>query len=215
MIKVNLLGSKEPVSRGGVFGGGGGGSGPEPGIPSDPSEKSGLLIAILVLGGSLAFIGYQWWSAQQTLAKLDEDIASLNQEKARLATIISQVNEYQKQLNELKEKEELIQRLMSERQGPVRLLDELSAQLPDFIWLTTLSQTAGGVAVNGMAASYVSIADYIRKLEDTDYFRNVELIDAKQDKSEFTSFSLRAQVVVPKAPQAAGGDQPAAAGGSR
>jgi len=213
MIKVNLLGSKEPAARGGVFGGGG--AGPEPGIPSDPSEKSGLLIAVLVLGGSLAFIGYQWWSAQQTLANLDEDIASLNQEKARLATIISQVNEYQKQLKELKEKEELIQRLMSERQGPVRMLDELSAQLPDFIWLTNLSQTGRGVAVNGMAASYVSIADYIRKLEDTDYFRNVELIDAKQDKSEFTSFQLRAQVVIPKLPQATGGDQPAAAGGSR
>jgi Tfp pilus assembly protein PilN len=94
------------------------------------------------------------------------------------------------------------------------MLDELSAQLPDFIWLTNLSQTGGGVAVNGMAASYVSIADYIRKLEDTDYFRNVELIDAKQDKSEFTTFQLRAQVVPPKPPKAAG-DQPAAAGGSR
>ena len=214
MIKVNLLGSKEPAARGGVFGGGGG-PGPEPGIPSEPSEKSGLLLAVVFLGGALAFIGWQWWSAQQALSNLDEEIASLNQEKARLATIINQVNEYQKQLKELKEKEELIQRLMSERQGPVLMLDELSAQLPDFIWLTNLSQTGRGVAVNGMAASYVSIADYIRKLEDTDYFRNVELIDAKQDKSEFTTFQLRAQVVIPKVPGAAGDDQPAAAGGSR
>ena len=213
MIRINLVGSKEPAARGGVFGGGGG-QGPAPGSPSEPSEKSGLFLAIVILGGTLAFIGFRWWTAQQTLSDLDREIASLNQEKARRATIISQVNEYQKQLKELKEKEELIQRLMSERAGPVRMLDELSAQLPDFIWLTNLTQTVGGVAVKGMSASYVSIADYIRKLEDTDYFRNVELIDAKADKSEFTTFQLRAQVVPPKIPQAAG-DQPAAAGGSR
>lgn len=193
MIRVNLLGAKEPTTRGvGVFGGGG-----EPGLPSEPSEKSGMLLAILILGGTLAFIGYQWWSAQQTLARLDEEIASLNEEKARLQTIIAQVNEYQRQLDRLKEKEALIQRLMSERQGPVKMLDQLSAQLPDFVWLTTLTQSAAGVSINGMAASYVSIADYIRKLEDTDIFSNVELIDAKQDK-EFTSFQLRSQVVTPR-----------------
>jgi Tfp pilus assembly protein PilN len=191
MVRVNLLGAKEPAARGGVFSGGGGG---EPGVPSEPSEKSGLLLAILILGGSLAFIGWQWWSAQQTIARLDEEIASLEQEKARLATIIAQVQEYEKQLQMLQAKEQLIQRLMKEREGPVIMLDQLSAQLPDFIWLTGLNQAANGVSVNGMAASYVSIADYIRKLEDTDYFQNVELIDARQD-NEFTSFQLRAQTV--------------------
>lgn len=205
MVRVNLLGAKEPAARGGVFSGGGG----EPGVPSEPSEKSGLLLAILILGGSLAFIGWQWWSAQQTIARLDEEIASLEQEKARLATIIAQVQEYERQLQQLQAKEQLIQRLMKEREGPVIMLDQLSAQLPDFIWLTGLNQAANGVSVNGMAASYVSIADYIRKLEDTDYFQNVELIDARQD-NEFTSFQLRAQTVT--GPPEGSEDLPEAAG---
>ena len=209
MVRVNLLGAKEPAARGGVFSGGG-----EPGIPSEPSEKSGLLLAILILGGSLAFIGWQWWSAQQTMARLDEDIASLEQEQARLATIIAQVEEYERQLLQLQAKEELIQRLMSAREGPVIMLDQLSAQLPDFIWLTGLNQAANGVSVNGMAASYVSIADYIRKLEDTDYFRNVELIDARQ-QDEFTSFQLRAQTVIPTPPGGADQQQVAEAAGFR
>ena len=209
MVRVNLLGAKEPAARGGVFSGGGG----EPGIPSEPSEKSGLLLAILILGGSLAFIGWQWWSAQQTIAQLDEDIASLEQEKARLATIIAQVQEYERQLQQLQAKEQLIQRLMKERQGPVIMLDQLSAQLPDFIWLTSLTQAANGVSVNGMAASYVSIADYIRKLEDTDYFQNVELIDARQGDNEFTTFQLRAQTVT--GPPEGADQLPEAAAGAR
>jgi len=209
MVRVNLLGAKEPAARGGVFSGGG-----EPGIPSEPSEKSGLLLAILILGGSLAFIGWTWWSAQQEIARLDEEIASLETEKTRLATIIAQVEEYERQLQQLQAKEQLIQRLMSEREGPVIMLDQLSAQLPDFVWLTGLTQAANGVSLNGMAASYVSIADYIRKLEDTDYFRNVELIDARQD-NEFTSFQLRAQTVNPTPPGGADQQQVAEAAGSR
>ena len=86
-----------------------------------------------------------------------------------------QVEEYQAKLAELEEKERLIERLKSERQGPVRLLEALSTELPDFVWLTQLTQRAGMVTIDGMAASLVSIADYIRKLEDSDWFQNVEL----------------------------------------
>jgi Tfp pilus assembly protein PilN len=88
------------------------------------------------------------------------------------------------------------------------MLDALSAELPDFVWLTQLQQRGPQVTIDGMAASYVSIADYIRKLEDNEWFQNVELIDAKVDQrqeQEFTQFQLRTQIVSPNAPPPAGG----------
>jgi Tfp pilus assembly protein PilN len=83
------------------------------------------------------------------------------------------------------------------------MLDTLSSELPDFVWLTKLKQSGPQVTVDGMAASYVSIADYIRKLEDNEWFQNVELIDAKVDQKqeqEFTQFQLRTQLVSPNVP---------------
>jgi Tfp pilus assembly protein PilN len=88
------------------------------------------------------------------------------------------------------------------------MLDVLSAELPDFVWLTELQQRGSQVTIDGMAASYVSIADYIRKLEDNEWFQNVELIDARvdqQQEQEFTEFQLRTQIVSPNAPPAPGG----------
>lgn len=207
MIRVNLLGSKEPI--------GGPGAIIESHIPGgEGSERKGVLAAIAILGLAVALIVVQYLSATRTISQLDQEIQQLNEEKNRLAPIIRQVQEYQAKLAELEEKERLIERLKSQREGPVRMLDALSSELPEFVWLTQLSQRGPTVTIDGMAASYVSIADYIRKLEDSDWFQDVELIDAQVDRrqeQEFTQFQLRTQLVSPQpegqpvAPSPAGG----------
>ena len=206
MIRVNLLGTKEPA---------GGGTYVEPGVGGgEASEKKGVVVAIAVMGLAIAAIVFQYIAATRAIADLDQEINSLTQEKARLAPIIAQVEDYKRKLAELEEKERLIERLKSEREGPVRMLDSLSAELPDFVWLTELQQRGNVVTIDGMAASYVSIADYINKLEDSDWFQNVELVDARvepRQEQEFTEFQLRTQLIAPTAPGQEGQTAPAGA----
>lgn len=211
MIRVNLLGTKEPSAAGPAI---------EPGFSGgEASEKKGIVAGIAIMGLAVGAIAVQFLSATRTLNQLDEEINQLTQEKARLAPIIAQVEEYQAKLAELEEKERLIERLKSEREGPVRMLNALSAELPDFVWLTELNQRAGSVTIDGMAASLVSVADYIRKLEDSDWFQNVELVDASvnrnQNEQEFTEFQLRTQLVSPMSQAAAAPGGAAAPAGAR
>ncbi len=213
MIRVNLLGTKEPSGAGPIL---------EPGFGGgESSEKKGILAGIAILGLAVGAIGVQWLSATRTINQLDEEINQLTQEKARLAPIIAQVEAYQAKLAELEEKERLIERLKNERQGPVRMLEALSAELPDFVWLTELSQRAGMVTIDGMAASLVSVADYIRRLEDSDWFQNVELVDAsvkrgqRGQEQEFTEFQLRTQLVTPFSPDSQAGGAGGAPAGAR
>ncbi len=202
MIRVNLLGTQDP-----------GGAGPlaEPFGGGDASEKKGIVFGIAILGIAVGAIAFQWLGSTREINQLDEEINEMTQEKARLEPIIVQVEEYQAKLAELEEKERLIERLKTERQGPVRMLDALSSELPDFVWLTDLAQNGPQVTIDGMAASLVSVADYIRKLEDSDWFQNVELVDASvnaRQEQEFTEFQLRTQLVAPSSstdPQTAGG----------
>jgi len=217
MIRVNLLGTKEAPAAGGTvvdYGPAGG----------ERSESKGIVVAVAILGLAVAAIVVQWlsmtrqlsqWlSMTRQLSQLDEEINQLTAEKNRLAPIILEVQKYQAKLAELEEKEKLIERLKSEREGPVRMLDALSSELPDFVWLTQLQQRGPQVTIDGMAASYVSIADYIRKLEDNEWFHNVELIDAKVDQKqeqEFTQFQLRTEIVSPNAPPPPAGAAPAGA----
>ena len=195
MIRVNLLGTKEP-SGGAVL---------EPGFGGgESSDKKGILAGIAILGLAVGAVGVQWLAATRTINRLDQEINELTQEKARLAPIIAQVEDYQAKLAELEEKERLIERLKTERQGPVRMLEALSAELPDFVWLTELTQRAGTVTIDGMAASLVSVADYIRRLEDNEWFQDVELVDASvntRQEQEFTEFQLRTQLVSPSRPE--------------
>jgi Tfp pilus assembly protein PilN len=210
MIRVNLLGTKEAPAGGGTVVD----SGP---VGGERGERKGILVAIAILGLAFAAIAFQWLSMTRELSQLDEEINQLTAEKNRLAPIIAEVQKFQAKLAELEEKEKLIERLKSEREGPVRMLDVLSGELPDFVWLTELTQKGPQVTIDGMAASYVSIADYIRKLEDNEWFQNVELIDAKVDQreeQEFTQFQLRTQVVSPNAPPPPAG-APAGAPGAR
>jgi len=204
MIRINLIGGAAPKAQG---------SRPGPAAPAqarEPSESRGVLLAFLILGGAIGFIGYQYWNSRQTLADLDRKIQELKEEKNRLQAIIAQVNEFKEKVAQMERKERLIEDLERKRTGPVHMLDEISAQLPDFIWLTALNEAGGMVGIEGVAASYVSIADYIRKLEDTPYFQAVELVEAKQEQ-EYTRFSLRSEVVTPRAPGAA--PTPGAPGG--
>jgi Tfp pilus assembly protein PilN len=207
MIRVNLLGTKEPSAGGPII---------EPGFGGgESSEKKGIVAGIAILGLAVGAVGVQWLSATRTINQLDEEINQLTEEKARLAPIIAQVEAYQAKLAELEEKERLIERLKNERQGPVRMLDALSEALPDFVWLTELTQRAGMVTIDGMAASLVSVADYIRKLEDDEWFQNVELVDASintRQEQEFTQFQLRTQLVSPSSPDSQVGGVP---GGAR
>jgi Tfp pilus assembly protein PilN len=210
MLRVNLLGTKEPAAGGGTI--------IDAGPVGERSEKKGIFVAVAVLGLAVAAIVFQWLSATRTLGQLDEEINQLTAEKNRLAPIIVEVQKYQAKLAELEEKEKLIERLKSEREGPVRMLDALSGELPDFVWLTKLQQRGPQVTIDGMAASYVSIADYIRKLEDSDWFHNVELVDAQVDtraEQEFTKFQLRTQLVAPQAPAPAGATAAAGPAGAR
>ncbi|MGH9323866.1 MAG: PilN domain-containing protein [Vicinamibacteria bacterium] len=196
MIRVNLLGTKEAPAGGGTVID----SGPASG---ERSERKGVVVAVAILGLAAAAIVFQYLSASRELSQLEQEINQLTAEKNRLAPIIVEVQRYQAKLAELEEKEKLIERLKSEREGPVRMLDSLSAELPDFVWLTQLQQRGSQVTIDGMAASYVSIADYIRKLEDSEWFQNVELVDARvdqQQEQEFTQFQLRTQLISPNAP---------------
>ena len=208
MIRVNLLGTKEPSAGGPVLEAGFGGA--------ESSEKKGILVGIAIMGLAVGAVAVQWLAATRTINQLDEEINQLTQEKARLAPIIVQVEEYKAKLAELEEKERIIERLKSEREGPVRMLEALSSELPDFVWLTELTQRAGMVTIDGMAASLVSIADYIRKLEDNEWFQNVELVDAsvnRRQEQEFTEFQLRTQLVSPSSPDTQAGGAGTPAGG--
>src|SRR5204863_4201735 len=93
----------------------------------------------LIVGGSLIlvvallFIGWRYWSLTRQSTQLNVDIASAQQERTRLQSIIQKVQDFEARKAQLSQRVVLIEGLRREQKGPVHMLDEISKALPPMV----------------------------------------------------------------------------------
>ena len=123
------------------------------------------------------------------------------EEKSKLQDVSSKLIELQRQKESYDRKIVLINSLKSQRDLAVRIMDELSRVLPEWVWLNDVTFGNKNVQIRGNALSNNLIADYISSLENSPYFENVNLIASTQrtqGNDQFLEFSLTAGVINPK-----------------
>jgi len=161
MIRINLLESERAVSSkskgaaaGGTGAGGAGGSSIAP-----------YLSLIVPVVAALAVAGYfytdltgQITDTEAKIVQANADIVKLQLEKAKKEELERKRKSFQDQVN-------LIERLKAEQGGPVRMLDEISKALPDFVWLTQMTQAGSTLKIVGEASNNNAVADFLSNLQ--------------------------------------------------
>jgi type IV pilus assembly protein PilN len=61
------------------------------------------------------------------------------------------------------------------RSGPVRILDELSSNVPDRLWLTSIKTQGSGIELKGQSLDTGVVADFLRGMNASPFFSNVDL----------------------------------------
>ena len=79
----------------------------------------------------------------------------------------------QKKLNVLKQ-------LRANKSGPVKRFAALSDTVPDKVWLTKYTEVGEAVSMGGIAFTEELIADFMRNLEASRQFNQVELLVSEQ-----------------------------------
>ncbi|HEU4401157.1 MAG TPA: PilN domain-containing protein [Candidatus Polarisedimenticolia bacterium] len=165
MIKINLLQQTQP------------GKAKAPATPRFEGVgtlgQNFLMIAVVVL--ALLFIGWRWYSLESEHRELAREIAKAEQEKQRLQAIIKKGQEYKAKKELLQRKITLITQLKRNQSGPVHLLDEVSKQLPDFLWLDGMNESGFNVSIQGKATTYNAVSNFYNNLTGSRYFQNVVL----------------------------------------
>jgi type IV pilus assembly protein PilN len=163
----------------------------------------------LTIGGSLIlvaaalFIGWRYWSLGRESAQLDTDIASAQQEVARLHTIIQKVQDFEQRKAQLSQRVVLIEDLRKEQKGPVHMLDEISRALPPMLWLTEVRQAGGDVVIDGDSTTQTGVSDFVNNLEASGYFKkSIDIVGTTtqplpQPPGELVTFTLKAQFLTP------------------
>ncbi len=180
MIKINLLAEKGQTKA----------KTSSPSAISTEGMGSGqnlLLIGLLLVGVLIS--GGWWWSLKGTTAQLKNDIEVADAELERLAEVRRKRDEYTRQKELLERKIELITNLKKQQAAPVHILDQISKNLPDFLWLESMTSTANAISVNGKATTYNAVSNFYGNLNDSGHFQDVTL-GRTFEVPEGVSFSL-------------------------
>jgi type IV pilus assembly protein PilN len=155
MIKINLLPVREERRR----------------MSARQEQLFFFLMIILVM------IGIYYWhsSMNNKIRNTRQEIAHIDQEIARLSKIVKQVEKFKSDKKILEEKIRVISQLKENRQAQVHVMDEINKALPSQVWLQYFQERGGNVTLRGKSLSPDDIADFMRNLEASDYFRDIEL----------------------------------------
>lgn len=168
------------------------------------------IVCSLVLVATALGVGWWWWALSQRSTKVDADLAAATRETARLKTLITEVETFDKQKQQLSQRVSLIEQLRKGQGAPVRMIDEISRSLPEMLWLTELKQEASGdLTIQGRCVSLTALSDFVGNLERSGYFKPpVEILDSQVEAAaagagELIKFSVKAQFALPGAAPAA------------
>ena len=152
---------------------------------SSPSRHIELLLAGGAIAASaiLAWFLYTGQSGKVSgtaleLAKLETELESIRKQNAEVVQL-------QEDKAELERKIQVVQRLTSpqRRMASVRILDDLSLNTPEFLWLTEFAEKSGAVKINGKAIDNQTVAAFANNLAYSPYFDNIEIRETVQEDS--------------------------------
>lgn len=166
MIKVNLAPPTTKRARRAAAGG----PGPNLGL------VFGSLFALLVI-----VIGGWWLMMSLETRRLSAEIENNRRETERLKPIIAAGQRYKREKEDLEKRVAAIETVARNQARPVYLLDAMADTLPPDLWLTRLEEKGPQLKIAGTTYSSVALSDFMANLKASGRFKEVDLLDAKQD----------------------------------
>jgi type IV pilus assembly protein PilN len=172
MIKINLLPSKKKKRA-------------KP-VPSFVIASIGVTLAVCVL---LAYLVYSFSS---TVTAKKNQVAENEKTLASLREKIKSVNDYEQRNATYKQRKEIIEQLGRNKTMPVKVVDQVSALLPQGVWLTSMGLTGRNVNLGCMAFTNTDVVNYVNNLKKAQLFTDVFLQESVQSQvSGFSVYSFR------------------------
>lgn len=165
----------------------------------------------LILVAAASYAGWSHWSLLQAEAAVANELQAARAEEQRLLKVISEVQEFEARRARLEQRVALIEELRRGQTAPAHMLDQISRNLPDMVWLTRLGQANYDLTIEGHCLSLTALSDFVGALEHSRFFArpveilNSEVVAATTTTPELIKFTIKAgfQMAGLKAPAAA------------
>jgi type IV pilus assembly protein PilN len=160
---------------------------------------------LLTLAGVVLVGAGIWIVVHTSLTNSYENQVGRNQylqaEITKLDKEIEDIKKLKEMTSQLLARKKVVETLQSNRSDVVHLLDELTRQLPDGIYLKSIKQQGPRVTINGFTQSQARVSTLMRNLEASPYLENANLVEIKalsQPGARINEFILNVNVARPK-----------------
>ena len=166
------------------------------------SARQLALVMVAALMGSVLLAAALHAKVRHDISSTREQTLATQKAIDQFAPQLKQVEEFKKTKAEIEQKLDVIQGLNEARSGPVHMLDELATHTPDRIWITKVSVHSGRLTMEGMSLDNELVALFLTALEESPYFKDVELVETKakeKDGFRLNSFEVSGVLTAPGA----------------
>ena len=157
---------------------------------------AGAACAVVFLGWQ--FLGGQKDSQLERNGRLEVAITGLDKE-------IADIKDLKDQISNVLERKQIVENLQSNRSQSVVILDELTRQLPEGLYLKSIKQTGNLITLEGVADTNARVATLVRNLSVSNWMESPNLVEIKSitvNNIKQNEFVLNVSLKAPKTEEA-------------
>jgi len=163
-------------------------------------REFGLMALFSAIAASaIIFLGYTFINAKINAQKerntrLDAAIVKLDKE-------IADIKDLKDQISTMLERKQVVENLQTNRSQAVVVLDELSRQLPEGMYLKSIKQQGNVISIDGIADTNARVATLVRNLSTSNWMESPNLVEIKSvmvNTLKQNEFALNVNIKVPK-----------------
>ena len=139
-----------------------------------------MSVGLLCLAVAFLMMVIPFMLQSRSLTRLQGETEQLQAEVAKLEAQAKEVKDLDKKRAELAAKLKIIDDLKRKRVGPVHILEDMSTATPEKLWLVDFNDVGGVATITGMAVDNQTIATFMRQLQMSKYYFDVDLVETSQ-----------------------------------
>jgi len=137
-------------------------------------QHSTVFFGIVIIAVLLALAAHTVSSLQ--LSELKEQTLSLQKQNADLKKKIGKLHNLGSLRADVERKLQIVDRLQEGRFHSLRTLHEVARVIPENVWINSVSNSDANITLTGLAESNKAVASFMRKLDSSPLFDNVQLM---------------------------------------
>ena len=163
MIKINLLAERKAAKAKAATS-----------LNFEMGGSQNILLAGIIVVGLLVASGW-WWARNAELNRVQQAKITAEAELKRLEEVRKKAEAFKTQKELLERKINLITELKKKQAVPVHILDQVSRNLPEFMWLDSLTANSNAINIVGKATTYNAVSNLYDNLRASGQFSDVVL----------------------------------------